>query len=183
VQVFVSLIAAALATVAVAVGQDLQEFVTESISMGRTDVTAADVGSFTGRSEIWAQLWEYVQQRPVLGYGYNSFWSPGRLLDVALRQGFASPSAHSGLLEVTLSLGVVGGALLLVILTLAVLRALVEWQRRREVEYAFMAASLVALCINITTESIILHATIGSFVWMIMLARLGHIDAGVPGEG
>jgi O-antigen ligase len=167
---------AALVTVGAAVGNDLQSLVAESVAMGRTDAGANDVGSFTGRSEIWAQLWEYVRQRPVLGYGYNSFWSPDRLLDVALRQGFASPSAHSGLLEITLSLGLVGGMLLLLVLVLALLRALGEWQRQRRIEYAFMAAALVALCVNITTESIILHATIGSFVWMIMLARLGHIE-------
>jgi O-antigen ligase len=165
-----------LATIGAALGRDLQELVTDSLAMGRTDTGAADIGSFTGRSEIWAQLWDYVQQRPMLGYGYNSFWTPERLMDVALRQGFASPSAHSGLLEITLSLGVVGGVLLLVVLALAVFRALREWQRERRIEYAFMVAALVALCVNITTESIILHATIGSFVWMIMLARLGHIE-------
>lgn len=175
-KLLMGLCVAALGTVALAVGNELQDLVAEAVAMGRTDAGASDIGSFTGRSEIWAQLWEYVQQRPVLGYGYNSFWSPERLLDVALRQGFASPSAHSGLLEVTLSLGVVGGALLLVVLALAVLRALRAWHRERQIEYAFMAAALVALCINITTESIILHATIGSFVWMIMLARLGHVE-------
>jgi exopolysaccharide production protein ExoQ len=175
-KLLVGLGVAALGTIAVAAGNELQALVAESVAMGRTDAGASDVGSFTGRSEIWAQLWEYVRQRPVVGYGYNSFWSPERLLEVALRQGFASPSAHSGLLEVTLSLGVVGGVLLLVVLMLAVIRAVRAWQHHRQIEYAFMAAALVALCVNITTESIILHATIGSFVWMIMLARLGHVE-------
>ncbi len=175
-RLLMGLAGAAIAAAGIAVGHELQDLIADAISMGRTDAGATDVGSFTGRSEIWAQLWEFVQRRPVVGYGYNSFWSPERLLDVALRQGFASPSAHSGLLEITLSLGMVGGVLLIIVLALAVARALREWGRTHRIEYAFMAASLVALCVNITTESIILHATIGSFVWMIILARLGHVE-------
>jgi len=160
----------------VALGGDLQSQIAESLAMGRTDVGASDIASFTGRSEIWAQLWGFVRERPVFGYGYNSFWTPARLLDVALQQGFTSPSAHSGLLEVTLGLGIVGGGIFAVILLSAVLRAAQEYRRSRDVEAAFVAAALLMLCVNISTESIVLAPTIGSFIWMMMLARLGFIQ-------
>jgi O-antigen ligase len=173
---FICLAGAGLAAVVFAFGDALEAQLAASLTLGRTDAGAADLTSFTGRAEIWAQLWDYVRQRPLLGYGYNSFWSPERLLEVALRQGFASPSAHSGLLEVTLSLGLVGGAMLVVILALALARAVRDSLRNRDPVSAFMAAAIVALCVNITTESIILHATIGSFVWSIVLAWLGFVE-------
>ncbi|HET7600511.1 MAG TPA: hypothetical protein VFK09_09475, partial [Gemmatimonadales bacterium] len=74
------------------------------------------------------------------------------------------------------SLGLVGGAMLVVILALALARAVRDSLRNRDPVSAFMAAAIVALCVNITTESIILHATIGSFVWSIVLAWLGFVE-------
>ncbi|HEX5385655.1 MAG TPA: O-antigen ligase family protein [Gemmatimonadales bacterium] len=166
----------ATVTTVLAFDHELYWVLSGALALGRTDSGASDIGSFTGRSDIWAQLWGYVMQRPLTGYGYNSFWSPNRLLDVALAQGFASPSAHSGLLEVTLSLGLVGGGIFAVVLLSGVVRALGEYARRGLAESAFVAAALVTLCVNITTESIVLHPTIGSFIWMIMLARLGFVE-------
>ncbi len=171
------MIVSMLATVVV-FGDDLGGAAKDSIVLGRTDTDASDIGSFTGRVQIWDQLWGYVQRRPLVGYGYESFWSPQRLMDVALEQKFTSPSAHSGLLELTLNLGVVGGGLFALVLFIGVIRSALEYRRRSTVEAAFIAAALTMLCVNITTESLVLQATIGSFIWMIMFARLGFIEPG-----
>jgi len=33
-------------------------------------------GDLTGRTEVWSQTWQLVQQRPLAGYGYGTLWFP-----------------------------------------------------------------------------------------------------------
>lgn len=66
--------------------------------------------TLTGRTDIWIALVDYIQQRPLLGYGYGVFWSPdsgpGNWVRETLE--WDAPTAHNGWLEVALSLGLIG---------------------------------------------------------------------------
>lgn len=69
--------------------------------------------TFTGRSAIWQLAAHYIAQRPLLGYGYASFWNVG---DNASKHifysiGWVTPDAHNGYLDLALQLGLVGGTL------------------------------------------------------------------------
>lgn len=98
--------------------------------------------TLTGRSAIWAAVWEQIMQRPWWGYGYEAFW---RGLDGASASvwwmtgamgigGFKVPHAHNGILELWLSIGLVGVAVLLLGLWMSLLRAIVwvRWSLRAE---------------------------------------------------
>jgi exopolysaccharide production protein ExoQ len=72
-------------------------------------------GSFTGRTWIWDFVQHEIDQRPLLGWGYKSFWLvPGSPADQA--PGFVKkmPNGHSGYYDTTLELGRLGLAFLLV---------------------------------------------------------------------
>ena len=70
--------------------------------------------TLTGRTDIWLILVEYIEQRPVLGYGYGAFWAPDSAPANWVRDmlQWDAPSAHNGWLEVTMALGLIGLALL-----------------------------------------------------------------------
>jgi exopolysaccharide production protein ExoQ len=66
--------------------------------------------TLTGRTEIWAGLIPYIEQRPIWGSGFGSFWTTER------RQEQKIDEAHNGYLEVFLELGSVGVILLTIFL-------------------------------------------------------------------
>ncbi len=74
--------------------------------------------TLTGRTSIWAAVLPEIQKRPILGYGYNAFWTglKGESAKIILSTGWLVPYAHNGYLDILLALGACG--LLLVGLTI-----------------------------------------------------------------
>ncbi|MFM1651722.1 O-antigen ligase family protein [Brevibacillus sp. B_LB10_24] len=72
-------------------------------SMGR-DLT------LTGRTELWAAMFEKISQHPWFGYGYNAFWLglDGESADIFLMTGWLPTHGHNGTLDIWLQLGVIG---------------------------------------------------------------------------
>lgn len=82
---------------------------TDIFMMGRKDTQ--NTASLSNRAPLWAELMDSVQQHPVLGVGFEAFWSPDRVEKISFDQGWMVPHAHNTYLDQTLSLGVVGAAL------------------------------------------------------------------------
>jgi O-antigen ligase len=66
--------------------------------------------TLTGRTAIWASVMPAILKRPILGYGFRAFWRgyQGESAAVSLATHWAVPSAHNGLLEIWLTLGLIG---------------------------------------------------------------------------
>lgn len=64
--------------------------------------------TLTGRTEVWADVLPARSQRPLLGYGFGSFWTDAR------RELYDIPTAHNGYLDILLELGEVGLAFYLI---------------------------------------------------------------------
>ncbi len=82
---------------------------TDVFMMGRKDTQ--NTASLSNRAPLWAELMDSVQQHPVLGAGFEAFWSPDRVEKISFDQGWMVPHAHNTYLDQTLSLGVVGALL------------------------------------------------------------------------
>ena len=67
--------------------------------------------SLTDRTTIWAEVLA-LQQRPLLGYGFESFWLGERLQLLWERWWWRPTQAHNGYIETYLNQGLVGVALL-----------------------------------------------------------------------
>lgn len=80
----------------------------------------------TGRTPLWALLWNKVQLKPMFGYGYGGFWlgknGPSVELPELIREW--ARNAHNGFLDLILDLGLVGLALFLTGYTVAFWKAL-----------------------------------------------------------
>jgi O-antigen ligase len=82
--------------------------------------------TLTGRTDLWQAVWPMIEQRMLLGYGYQAFWiSPlGPAAQVWFDIDWRAPNAHNGILEWWLGLGIVGLALLAFVVLGAALRAI-----------------------------------------------------------
>jgi len=73
--------------------------------------------TLTGRVPLWEIVWGYIQDRPLLGYGYGGFWLEETYgLAVSALFGGIVTHAHNGYLELWLDLGLVGFGLGLLLL-------------------------------------------------------------------
>lgn len=66
--------------------------------------------TLTGRTIVWSALIPSVMKRPILGYGFYSFWLglKGESANVIIGVHWFFGYAHNGLLEIALQLGLVG---------------------------------------------------------------------------
>ncbi|AFH50170.1 Lipid A core-like protein [Ignavibacterium album JCM 16511] len=66
--------------------------------------------SLTGRDIIWVYIWNEIQKRPILGYGYGTYWIMGtHIIDLFTAfVGWRVNEAHNGFLEIALQLGITG---------------------------------------------------------------------------
>jgi O-antigen ligase len=110
------------------------------VLMGRGMNNAA---SLSGRIPLWDLLFRFAMERPVFGYGFNSFMSPGNAMKVAAVLAFGINSAHSIYLDVLLGLGVVGVGLFLLVLVTAIVRGIRAFGVHRDPALAFFAVLII----------------------------------------
>jgi exopolysaccharide production protein ExoQ len=90
-----------------------------NFSMARISYMIYGDSTFTGRSIIWDFAQREIERRPLLGWGYQSFWLVGRdAPSVVEAPGWVKmmPNAHSGYYDTTIEMGYVGLALLIIFL-------------------------------------------------------------------
>ncbi len=167
----VALVATAVVVTVVVFGPDLLDSAKHALLFGRQE-SAADVGTLTGRTELWSELFTYVAARPVLGYGYEGFWSPTHTAYVSLALGWVVPHAHNGYIEMLLDLGAVG----LILFVAALFSGVVHAQRRLRVspgdtEALFSMTLLVWVFVAMASEKILPQTDYAGFLTMVVLAR------------
>lgn len=144
----------------------------------------------TGRTEIWAKVWQLVQEHPVVGWGWVSHWTtwvpPFEGLDI--KAGMPVQTAENAWLDVWLQLGIIG---VLVFAPLVVLTLLRTWfravdQPRRgpgpALPYATSALwpwlVMVALVVQSITTSELLFE--GGWLLLVTLAVKTRYDFELP---
>ncbi len=95
-----------LPVVVFSIGRSGQGALATVFMMGRQD--NANTASLSNRAPLWEELFQSVEERPILGRGYEAFWTPERVGKISLDQGWVVPHAHNTYLDQWLSLGLVG---------------------------------------------------------------------------
>ncbi|MDE1162925.1 MAG: O-antigen ligase family protein [Acidobacteriaceae bacterium] len=108
--------------------------------MGRNDTQ--NTSNLSNRGPLWQELAGSVAQRPLLGFGYDGFWSAARIARISADQGWSVPHAHNSYLDQTLSLGLIGVALYVGVMWSA---CWIAWKRYRHdhTETSLFAAVLL----------------------------------------
>ena len=142
------------------------------------ETTAEAMGrdpSLTGRTELWAVSALIGFDRPWLGFGYNAFWlgENGESADVWKVVGWAAPSAHNGLLEIWLDLGVMGVAIAAFSFAMCWRKALRLIRLTKAWEYAWPLLFLVFLFVQNLTENAFLEGnSIHWFLYVVIALDL-----------
>ena len=99
--------------------------------------------TLTGRIPLWIECIKYIAERPFLGYGYNAFWTPSHLYSIADAIGGVPGHAHSSLLEMALSVGIIGTCTFVLIVALVLVRLFKLFKRSQKIDYAFFAILVI----------------------------------------
>jgi len=127
--------------------------------------------TLTGRTQLWDLVWQAIQARPWLGYGYGGFWLgfDGPSAPIWFATGWNPPTAHNGFLDLMLDLGVAG----LIVFTLTLLvnlrAALLLVRRERAFDAALPLLFLVFLVVSNLTESYLVTYNTLAWVWYVAI--------------
>ncbi|WP_254359313.1 O-antigen ligase family protein [Microbacterium hominis] len=135
-----------------------------------------DAGTdFSMRVDLWNIMVDYMRGRPVQGWGWFGPWSPGDLPFNAIN--FQLDAAHAtGLnayFDVLMQTGLVGLALFLGFVGIAMVRAWLAASERRSVIYAWTPLMLVALLVDSMFESFTLSG-LGWLMLVVCAVRAGQ---------
>lgn len=131
--------------------------------------------TFTGRSTLWSNVLRNFAEKPYFGYGYRAFWgSPG---GVAMSEGLGwrVTHAHNALLDVALSLGVLGLLSVLYLLLAPLVRWLTTSPRCRSESshYYETGVVLLAVVLVISASDSILLGPNNLFLLLLFLQFAG----------
>jgi O-antigen ligase len=160
-----------------ALGNRLLDYGETASTLGRGEEAKESVGNLTGRIPLWTECFKWAAERPVRGYGFNTFVSPKNMDKIARNVGWIPNSIHSGYIDSIMGLGYVGAALLIFFLISALVRGINL--SLRYPDYIFVVSVLVWLYYNLFLEAnLITRPTFMTFFCMTLLARLALL----PGE-
>jgi exopolysaccharide production protein ExoQ len=157
-------------TLVLLVGPFILPSIERVVDLGRGD---SDSLTLTGRIPLWEQMLPYILERPVQGYGYDSFWTARHIVEIAKGQNWAVSQGHSAYLDLTLGLGLIGGFVFILIVIVVIRRAFLAQKLSRNMAFGFMGVVLLFSALDGFLESIVIMTNQVAFVNMVALAILG----------
>ncbi len=142
--------------------------------------------TFTGRTFIWSFASEMIARRPVLGWGYQSFWLIGPdAPSVVEAPGFVAimPTGHNGYIDVLLETGWIGLALLTLVI-LSAFGRMRYFQRKNFSETWFVLSILCFLIFyNVMESSWFRGFDLAWLIFLIVIADEHRKKAPAPSSG
>ena len=152
-------------------GIDSGERLVEAAMLGRQEESEL----LTGRVPIWKELASHVRTHPLRGYGYESFWTVRHIEDVSSQRHWRLREAHSGYLDVVLSVGLIGAGALLLGAVLGMGRAASLYRETGHCEYGLTLGMLVYTMAASALESNVIGTSFISLVTLCGMARLAFV--------
>lgn len=128
--------------------------------------------TFTGRTAIWEFAGHYIDQSPIIGYGYGSFWGVGSATR-AIGEGFIGGllQAHDGYVDIVLELGYVGLATtILFIVSLS--KSILKTADHDKWLALLLLACLLFVLLNNTMESSLFRSYVPMWVTLLLCVGL-----------
>lgn len=137
--------------------------------------------TLTGRLGLWQSVSEAIAASPYLGRGFAATWQlPGGIGSrISSSIGFEASSAHNGLLDMQLQIGLVGAAFLLLSLTIACARAFRNQGSDRTTKPFLLAVLGFFLTMDLA-ESALLFGLVWFVVWLYLFASPDKTESGNP---
>lgn len=130
--------------------------------------------TLSGRTVIWAEVWPYILQRPLLGYGQSAFWEdPSRFFGNSYWISAAHHS-HNAYIEVLLDLGIVGLSFQILFLV-SLFRSLWRQMRSGSSDAAALFAALAAIVVASMAGAMFFRPNSG--IWVLISSISGYAYA------
>jgi O-antigen ligase len=136
--------------------------------------------TLTGRIPLWKNLLHFVAERPILGYGYNSFWITDRILLILRKTGFLLANSHNSYIEIMLSIGIPGLALFFISQVAAIKRICFYIFKLKKDEYLFFLLILIWMILHRMMESLTTGTYFFIFLFFVLMAHIGFIKTKGP---
>ena len=120
-------------------GVDIDRKVLNVVMLGRGEESQ----TLTGRLPIWTELSGYIQEKPLQGYGYAGFWTDKHIEAVSEEQQWPLREAHNAYIDTVLSIGLIGAALFLAAVLLALRQSFVAFRQTGDPGFALTFCLLV----------------------------------------
>lgn len=156
------------------IGTGLASGFQRALTMGRVDV-ADSPDSISGRTVIWKDVGPYIGEHPIIGYGYQSFWTPARLALIQDEEQWTVPDSHSTYVDCLLTLGIVGLTLFALSLLSGLWQVFLSYRVTRNSYFAFLGGILIFCIINGFFESALGEGGSLTVLCLIVLARLAFV--------
>ncbi|HEX8340327.1 MAG TPA: O-antigen ligase family protein [Tepidisphaeraceae bacterium] len=147
--------------------------ISRALTLGREDLKDADVRKLTGRTDIWKFALMQAAKNPnraLIGYGYETFWTPENVRGVSEFVKFKIPEGHNLYLDWYLELGAVGVGLFALMMLVALWRWSSAARLLRSPAAALAAAVLCGTAVHGFAESSLGDASLPT---MFVYAALG----------
>ena len=136
------------------------------LSVNDKDVT------LSGRTLLWDTLWDFIIQRPWLGYGYGSFFSSaGREVNLLWQvHGWSPVHAHNGYVQLWLNLGLTGLIIFIFGYLSCLFNSLFRYLVSKDPQMLWVFLFLIyTVFLNLTEVSFV---GANSIIWIISLASI-----------
>ncbi|RUT04170.1 ligase [Chroococcidiopsis cubana SAG 39.79] len=143
--------------------------------LGNTEILLNAMGkdlTFSGRTQLWDFLFEKIQERPWLGYGYGGFWLgwEGESADIWSIFTWHPRHAHNGFLQLWLDLGLLGLLAFVLSFLSVCLKAAARTKITTTTEALWPLAYLTLMFLSNLAESVILAQN--NIFWILYVATL-----------
>lgn len=127
--------------------------------------------TLSGRTSLWDTLWQFITEKPWLGYGYGSFFSgQSREANLLWQAHDWSPvHAHNGYIQFWLNLGLVGLLIFLVGYFSCLFKSLYKYLSTKEIRLLWIFLFLIYTIVQNLTEVSFFS---GSNSWIVTLAGI-----------
>ena len=140
-------------------------------NIGRLEQILNDPGSFTGRTQIWPLLIEYISKHPWTGAGFGSFWQIGYESPIwTLTRNWIARYAshgHNGYLDLMVTIGIPGAMLAMAAIFVSPLVRLFAHSRMPRAQRALLFGSIAFAAIHNLGESSLMNGSTPVEVFLI----------------
>ena len=130
--------------------------------------------TLTGRTDIWNALAAAIKEKPILGYGYGTFWQgldgPSYWVRFSLEWGV--PTAHNGWIETWLSAGLVAVILFGILYLITLLLAFGRLYRGGVENYWVILSTVLFLMVSLSESTILQQNDLSWVIFVATSAKL-----------
>jgi len=157
-------------------GQEVVNMSETAATLGRGEAAKGHVSNLTGRIPLWKECFRWAYEKPLTGYGFNTFIGPHTLPSIKRNIGWIPGSTHNAYIDALVGLGFVGFSTMITFLILAL-------KRSYDLSlimpaYFYLIYILVWMCYNLLLESnLFTRPYFMAFFCMILITRLAFLPA------